>query len=934
MTDNEAPGITCPSDLVLVLDSTDCVARQLLPLPSIVTDNCIFGGASDILTPMDSIDALLTYVFQPDLLDYIADDRILSFQNVARSTLNDVSLTLSLRGDMDNTLGYFDILGEDGTLLGTTQVGQPNVNAGDCITFGQISLTIPASSYNAWAADGQLDITAATNRNLPIPPSGPGDGFNPCNSALVTQDGATDGNSMLFGRLTYNDINYSYYTQGATNTPLTVVSDTVAQAEIDFAIGTSEVFYIIEDANSNRDTCSFLVTVQDNEAPMAVCQSTRFFINPSGTLVDTLRPINVNGGSTDNCSIDSMWVSPNVFACDTTFPEFVDVTLTVLDEGGNMAACTAAVNIVTETPTPNFFIRPCGGDTLFLYANPPAIASGASYLYNWTGPNGFTSNDENPMIPGATTFNEGSYSVSVMGQTGCMASGTVEVSLDEDVVRPNIDVPSNICSTDDLMLTTNRVSANNIIYLWYEITASGDSLVGTSISSSLTFGGDKAPGAASYAVQLSIDGCLTNLSDPQTVEITAIPEVRILNVNPAPLCEGETLELATDVTGVDLSYEWTGPNGFRATDQLPAALQDVSALDEGTYYLTISRNGCQSDRESTEIQVTSRPAPPVLFNSGPICAGEDITLMVSDTTADVYHWLPPNSNSEFTTSGTNGDTLLVAAPTAVDAGAWRAYITTNNCSSELSSPSTIVINTVPDLAVSANPNTLCAGSTLTLEASPTLLGATYLWTGPDSYMAATQNPLLPNITPQSQGVYTCVITSAEGCMNQDTVQVTVDAGVEIMEIQDNGQQCNSGPTDILMRAILSPPDDGTYEYRWTGPNNYTSTDSIATIPGATEEDNGNYILDVVNASGCPSTTSNIVISIRDIPATPAAPTLSQGTPMPFCEGEIMTLVTSTSYSGQQVEYNWITPEGIKQTNIPSYTDNELDSYKKCVLSYC
>lgn len=924
VTDSEAPGITCPDDVVLPLEGENCSVRYELPLPEIVTDNCIFGNASDIIVPSDSAQALLTYTFQPDLLDFLADDKTLSFPDVARSTINDVSLVISLRGDMDNDLAYFNIIGEDGSPLGTTLLGQANVSFGDCQRFSEIFLTIPASSYNLWAADGQLDIIAAANRNIPIPPNGPGDGFNPCDQTQVNQDGDSDGTSMIFARLTFNDVQYSYYTEGATNTPLTVVSDTVVQPELEFAIGKTEVFYVVEDANANRDTCSFNVTIQDNEEPIAVCRSARIFINPSGIATDTLMPIDVDGGSSDNCGIDSMFVSPNVFECGIDFDEFVDVTLTVIDRDGNTASCVAPVNVVTEMPNPDFFVRPCGGDTLFLFANPPAAPAGMSYLYNWTGPNGFTSELANPIIPGITTVNQGSYSVLITGLTNCTASGTVEVSLDEELIRPSIEVPETLCSGDDISLNTNRFEGLNVVYLWYEITASGDSLVGTSMSSSLTFGGGTA-GMKSYAVQLSIDGCLTNLSDPASLEIIDSPVASIRNPNPAPICEGGIIQLATDVSGADLEYEWTGPNGFRSSSQIPAVIEDASTLDAGTYNLTISRNGCISERVSTLIEILPRPARPVLLNNGPICAGENITLSVSDSTANIYYWLPPNSNSEFTTFGTGNNTFDLNAPTAVDAGAWRAYVTSNGCASEISEPSLVVINAVPELFVSANPTALCEGSTLTLEASPTLLGATYRWVGPSGYEAATQNPVLPNISALNQGSYTCFITTADGCTNQANVDVTVDAGVEIIELQDNGQQCNSGPTDILMRAILAPRDDGSYEYRWTGPNGYTSTDSIATIPGATEEDNGNYTLEVTNSSGCPSASSSIVISIRDIPSTPAAPMLSQGTPSPFCDGDIMTLVSATSYSGQQVEYNWITPEGIKQTNIPSYTDNELDS---------
>lgn len=56
----------------------------------------------------------------------------------------------------------------------------------------------------------------------------------------------------------------------------------------------------------------------------------------------------------------------------------------------------------------------CSGDTLKLTASSIPNAT-----YSWTGPNGFTSTSRNPMIQGATTANNGSYSVTA-SVNGCV----------------------------------------------------------------------------------------------------------------------------------------------------------------------------------------------------------------------------------------------------------------------------------------------------------------------------------------------------------------------------------------------------------------------------------------------------------------------------------------------------------------------------------
>ena len=57
----------------------------------------------------------------------------------------------------------------------------------------------------------------------------------------------------------------------------------------------------------------------------------------------------------------------------------------------------------------------CSGDSIFLYAtNIPNVS------YSWTGPNGFVSSLQNPVIPNSAVSNSGSYSLTVL-QNGCVS---------------------------------------------------------------------------------------------------------------------------------------------------------------------------------------------------------------------------------------------------------------------------------------------------------------------------------------------------------------------------------------------------------------------------------------------------------------------------------------------------------------------------------
>lgn len=58
----------------------------------------------------------------------------------------------------------------------------------------------------------------------------------------------------------------------------------------------------------------------------------------------------------------------------------------------------------------------CQGDTLKLFLNPPA---GSGYTYLWTGPNGFTSTQQNPVIPNFDASKAGLYRVTLTTTQGC-----------------------------------------------------------------------------------------------------------------------------------------------------------------------------------------------------------------------------------------------------------------------------------------------------------------------------------------------------------------------------------------------------------------------------------------------------------------------------------------------------------------------------------
>ncbi|MEL7123667.1 MAG: hypothetical protein AAFO07_29765, partial [Bacteroidota bacterium] len=108
----------------------------------------------------------------------------------------------------------------------------------------------------------------------------------------------------------------------------------------EFGVGTSEITYRLQDNTGFNQTCSFLVTINDEEAPEANCQNVTIQLDDSGNA--TLTALQVDDASTDNCSIVSRTLDQASFDC-TDAGKRRTVTLTIKDAAGNMDQCSAYV---------------------------------------------------------------------------------------------------------------------------------------------------------------------------------------------------------------------------------------------------------------------------------------------------------------------------------------------------------------------------------------------------------------------------------------------------------------------------------------------------------------------------------------------------------------------------------------------------------------
>jgi gliding motility-associated-like protein len=576
------------------------------------------------------------------------------------------------------------------------------------------------------------------------------------------------------------------------------------------------------------------------------------------------------------------WTGPNSFSSSSQNPTIpgattaasgvYSVNVTVAGCTGTNSTISVTVNPTPVAPTVSSNSPLCAGQTLSLTASTVAGAT-----YNWTGPNSFTSNIQNPTIAGATTLAAGTYSVnaSVGGCTG--PNGTGAVVVNPAPAAPTAGGTATLCAGSTISLT-----ASNIAGATYNWTGPN------SFSSSLqnpTIPGATLPATGVYSVTATVAGCPgpAGTFSVTVYGVPASPTVSATN----PSCLGQTLNLtAQNVIGA--TYNWSGPGGFSSSLQNPT-LTPVTAGMAGTYSVLVSVMGCGSAASTVAVIVNPTPAAPSAGSNSPLCAGSTINLTAGTIAGASYNWTGPNTFTD------NVQNPTIPGATTLAAGVYSVSATVAGCTGPVGTVS-VAVNNAPIVTPNSN-SPICAGTTLSLTAN-TIAGATYSWNGPNSFSSSSQNPTIPSVTILGNGTYS-VFANVGGCIGPvATINVTVNP------IPSAPSASNNTPICALQTISLSVGTVAGATYSWTGPNSFTSTTQNPTIPNASTLTAGVYSVSV-NVLGCNSPAGTTTVTINPAPAAPTA-----GGTATLCAGSTISLTASTIAGAT---YNWTGPNSFTST---------------------
>lgn len=179
------------------------------------------------------------------------------------------------------------------------------------------------------------------------------------------------------------------------------------------------------------------------------------------------------------------------------------------------------------------------------------------------------------------------------------------------------------------------------------------------------------------------------------------------------------------------------------------------ATATGTYAVIVTNSsGCSTTSSASSLTVNANPEANIDPNgSTTLCAGESVELNANTGNELSYQW---QMNGE-DINGATGD-----AYAASEAGSYSVVVTNGSGCQSTSESIQIAVNPLPVVSL-GNDTTVCDTSNFELNAGEGFVS--YTWNTDEH----TQT-----ITPDSTDYYWVVVEDANGCMNVDTVHITVD----------------------------------------------------------------------------------------------------------------------------------------------------------------
>lgn len=312
---------------------------------------------------------------------------------------------------------------------------------------------------------------------------------------------------------------------------------------------------------------------------------------------------------------------------------------------GGLGGCDAP----TVVPGAN---TPCNGETLELSA---VVSDGqAPYTYSWTGPNSFTSTDQNPSITDIdASLAAGTYTLVVTDALECTETVSIEVAINSvTVVATGTDAT---CGSMDGSIDLDITGEAPFTIDW-----SDDALDGTEDPTGLAGG--------LYSVTVTdADGCSsTAIASVNSVDAPTLTVDMLVDET----CTGGNGSIVVGIAdGASASITWSGNAPGPANTSTSSTLTGLSA---GIYSVTVTNTVMSlSCSAFLSITIEDTPAPTLSFSQiNEICGASNASIDLS----------PSGGASPYTFDWSDDALDGTEDPTGLAAGTYDVTVTdANSC---------------------------------------------------------------------------------------------------------------------------------------------------------------------------------------------------------------------------------------------------------------
>lgn len=507
----------------------------------------------------------------------------------------------------------------------------------------------------------------------------------------------------------------------------------------------------------------------------------------------------------------------------------------------------------------------------------PAIP-GATY--SWTGPNGFTSTDQNPSLPNASEAMEGTYQL-IVTVMGCQSQpGTTDL-----VVNPvpyvNFTATTACVNTPTAFTDASNISSGSLDTYSWSFAGYGSS---SDVNPTFAF-----PVAGTHQINLTIysdNNCPHDTTLPVTVDpapLSAFSAPAVCEGNPTVFTNGTSISQGT-ITSTTWDFD-----GFGNSNQTDPSFTFPVAGAHDVQLSSTSDQGCVHD---TTISIFVNYAPDVDFTFMDGCLGTATNF--TDASSITLGTLV---SRDWDFNGYGSNTGLNPTFNFPIAGVHPVTL-------EVTSNSGCVHDTTIDVTVYPRPHveftatTVCEGQTTDFTdisniATGTIASLAWDFAGEGTDVGANPSFTFTNI---GQLPVTLTATSDQGCVHDTTIYVTVNP-TPVADFDFNNT-CLGLPAYFWNQSTIALGGTIT-DWSWSfgdPPTNGTSTDENPVYTYGTD---GSFsvMLTVSTANGCSSdTTQDILVNV---PPT-ANFTYNDG-----CEDtQIAFTNTSVNGGGTITTYQW------------------------------